>query len=390
MKNPATPFTRSGAYYVNRWRRYLAQQSDSELPLARPTVALATQALRDEVVLAGFRIFRGVSDPHLFARIEHEVADAVELYEDRGWLADPSTFHDTPPPLDKVVLQEARSGLLRYERLSFQSGYEPHQGEPGRRRWLSYTANKQETAWLMRHEEPRPWIVCAHGTAMGRPSIDLSLFRARWLHEELGLNVLIPVLPLHGPRAHGLPKGVGLPAEDMLDNVHAAAQAVWDIRRLLTWIRSQQPDSRIGLTSISLGGYITAMVASLEDDLTCAILGVPVADLVDLVERHSGLAPDDERRRVMRLAKQLGHVVSPLALTPRVPPEGRFIYAGLADRLVHPRDQVTRLWEHWGRPEITWYQGGHTGFFRSQPVQGFIEQALRQSGLVDPPSGPRT
>ncbi len=36
------------------------------------------------------------------------------------------------------------------------------------------------------------------------------------------------------------------------------------------------------------------------------------------------------------------------------------------------------------RPEIQWYQGGHTGFFRSQPVQRFIDDALVQSGLVDP------
>jgi hypothetical protein len=86
----------------------------------------------------------------------------------------------------------------------------------------------------------------------------------------------------------------------------------------------------------------------------------------------------------MTLAEPIGRMISPLALTPRVRMPGRFIYAGVADRLVHPRDQVARLWEHWGRPEIVWYQGGHTGFFRSRPVQRFIDDALRQSGLVDP------
>jgi len=29
---------------------------------------------------------------------------------------------------------------------------------------------------------------------------------------------------------------------------------------------------------------------------------------------------------------------------------GRFIYAGIADRVVHPRQQAIRLWEHWGKP----------------------------------------
>lgn len=112
---------------------------------------------------------------------------------------------------------------------------------------------------------------------------------------------------------------------------------------------------------------------------------VPVADLVDVVERHSGLASHDQRLRAVHLTKRLGRVVSPLTLTPRLPLEGRFLYAGLADRLVHPRHQVTRLWEHWGRPEITWYPGGHTGFFRSRPVQDFVARALVQSGLVESP-----
>jgi hypothetical protein len=53
-------------------------------------------------------------------------------------------------------------------------------------------------------------------------------------------------------------------------------------------------------------------------------------------------------------------------------------------QLVHPREQVARLWEHWGRPEIVRYHGGHTGFFRSRPMQRFIDDALVQSGLVNP------
>jgi hypothetical protein len=167
-----------------------------------------------------------------------------------------------------------------------------------------------------------------------------------------------------------------------LDNVHATAQAVWDIRRLISWIRRQQPQSPIGLNAISLGGYVASLVASLEDDLACAILGVPVADLVEVLDSHAGLSSGDPRRKTFALAAPIGRMVSPLSLEPRVPRAGRFIYAGIADQLVHPRDHVVRLWRHWGRPEIVWYRGGHTGFFRSQPVQRFIDDALVQSGLA--------
>jgi dienelactone hydrolase len=172
-----------------------------------------------------------------------------------------------------------------------------------------------------------------------------------------------------------------------MDNVHGAAQSVWDVRRILTWIRATEPDARVGITGISLGGYVTALVASLDDGLACAIPGVPAVDLADLIEHHAGLRHDHELREELALAKQVGLVVSPLALAPRVPPEGRFIYAGLADRLVHPRHQVARLWEHWGRPDIEWYNGSHTGFFRSKPVGRFVLAALQRSGLVDPSPG---
>ena len=71
-------------------------------------------------------------------------------------------------------------------------------------------------------------------------------------------------------------------------------------------------------------------------------------------------------------------------MEPKVPARGRFIYAGVADRIVHPRQQVMQLWEHWGLPDIGWYHGGHTGFFQARPVQRYIDAALVQSGLADP------
>ena len=390
LREVVRPFTRTGGFYARSWGDYLDRQHD-ELPVARPTLALATHAFRDEIVLLGMRLLLPVSsNPDAVARVEREVVAAVEMYGQAGWLEEPEGFFAAPPPLTDVTVKTVTTRGRTQERISFDSGYEPHPGEPGRERWLGYTATNREYAVMLRHREPRPWLVCVHGAAMGRPALDLTLFRAWQLHEDLGLNVVLPVLPMHGPRARGLPKGAAFPGVNLLDDVHAAAQAVWDIRRLLSWIRSQEPDSPIGLNSLSLGGYISSLVASLDDGLTCAILGVPVTDLIELLGRHSGLARNDPRRHVLALAKPLGRMISPLALTPRVPMRGRFIYAGIADRLVHPREQITRLWEHWGRPEIVWYTGGHTGFFLSRPVQRFVRDALMQSGLVDPSRVSRT
>ncbi|WP_280831059.1 alpha/beta hydrolase family protein [Mycolicibacterium frederiksbergense] len=386
MTSIVRPFAKTVDYYAQTWREYL-QHEPCELPLARPTITLAAHALRDEVVLLGLRARRPVSDVRAFERIDAEVVAALEFYGRKGWLDHPEQFFSRPPVLTDATVKPVRALGRSYERIFFVSGYTPLVGEPGRLRWLSYSANRREFALLLRHRENRPWLVCVHGAEMGRAALDLAVFRAWHLHHDLGLNVILPVLPLHGPRSRGLPKTAVFPGEDAMDNVHATAQAVWDIRRLLTWIRAQQPEMPIGLYSISLGGYVSSLVASLEDGLRCAILGVPVADLVELLGRHAGFSADDPRRQTVSLAAPLGRMVSPLSLEPRVPMRGRFIYAGVADRLVHPREQVIRLWEHWGRPEIVWYPGGHTGFFQSRPVQRFIDCALVQSGLIDGSAG---
>ena len=376
------PFTRTGGFYARSWGTYLDRQPD-ELPVARPTLALAAQAFRDEILLAGFSFLRSTPSATTLERIDRELLAAQEFYGDRGWLDNSEGFFAAPPPLTDVTVKRVNSMGRSYERITFDSEYEPRAGEPGRERWLTYTSNNREYALMLRHRRPRPWLICVHGAEMGRAAIDLALFHAWHLYRDLDLNVVLPVLPMHGPRGRGLPKGAAYPSEDVLNDVHGTAQAVWDIRRLLSWIRAQQPDAAIGLNGISLGGLISSLVASLDDGLTCAVLGVPAIDLVGLVGRHAGLGGHAALRHTMNSAKPIGRMISPLALTPRVPMPGRFIYAGIADRLVHPRDQVTRLWEHWGKPKIQWYPGGHTGFFRSRPVQRFIDDALVQSGLVD-------
>jgi hypothetical protein len=324
-----------------------------------------------------------LSDPKTYHRINAEVSAAVEFYGKKGWLDKPQNFFAAPPAPTDVSIRSHTNRGRTHERLSFDSGYKPHRGEPGAQRWQSYTGNHREYAMMLRHKEPRPWLVCVHGTEMGRAGLDLAIFRARHLHEKMGLNVILPVLPMHGPRARGLPKGAVFPGEDVMDDVHGTAQAVWDVRRILAWIRAEQPGARIGLNSISLGGFVTGLVASLDADLTCAILGVPPANLVELLGRHSGLAADDPRRRTLDLAEPIGRMISPLSMQPKVAPQGRFIYAGVADRIVHPRRQVMQLWEHWGRPDIGWYHGGHTGFFEARPVQRYVDAALVQSGLIE-------
>jgi hypothetical protein len=377
-----TPLPRAAAFYAGAWRDFVwRRKPEEDVPVVRPTLALAGHALIDEVILglAGVMARRIPTD--VLHRVDRETRDAFEMYSEAGWLDTPERFHEAPPPLSDPDLRPIQNRGFEYRELAFESGYEPHRGEPGRERWLGYEANRRAHAWVLRHDEPRPWLVCLHGASMGRPNVDFRLFRARWLHEDLGLNVAMPVQPLHGPRRRDAPSGTRYPGADVLDDIHGVAQAVWDTRRVLSWVRHTDPGVPTGIMGISLGAWATSLVASLDEQLSCAIAGAPAVDLTHVLEGVFGRG--SEEHAVFARAKRLNPVVSALSMTPRVPYEGRFIYAGLADQLAHhPRRQVVRLWQHWGCHGIGWYHGGHIAISRSKPMEEFLLGALTSSGLV--------
>ena len=279
---------------------------------------------------------------------------------------------------------------MSYEHVSFESEYEPWADEVGRDRWLGYTANRTAHARVFRHTgPPRPWVMCIPGYRMGRVAIDIVGFQVAWLYGRLGLNVAIPVMPFHGPRRVGRRSGDGYMTGDFIDTIHAQAQALWDLRRLLTWIRAQDAPA-IGVYGVSLGGLTTAMLASLEADLDCVVAGMPPACL-------AGLLRDNSPALVQRLIEYVGfrwdvveqllRVVSPLALSPRVPHDRRFLFAGIADSLA-PRAQALALWRHWGRPRLAWYPGSHSSFMLEPAVREVLLEAFRRGGLVEGPDAP--
>ena len=374
----------SVAYFIARSRiRTAAAALDDTVVPVRTTPGLALQAYLDEVLVAVLR------HPELLPK-ESDCASAAAdierlraLFAREGWLDRPARYHrDPPPPHDLETWNEHRAGL-GFEHVAFSSGWEPSPLEPGWARWMGHEANQIVHATVSRvpGRHHRSWLVCAHGLGMGNnPAMDLRAFRAPQLARR-GINVVVPVLPLHGPRASGRGRGEDLMTIDMVDSMHGVAQAAWDLRRIIRWLREEQGAEQVGVIGYSLGGLVASIVASLEDDLACVIAGIPVVDLPHLVRRHS---PPD----ITRLADTSGvlgpgadevhRVVSPLAMDCKVPWERRFIFAGLADRM-STFGHARRLWLHWDRPAFETYAGGHVGFFLSPAVKRFVDDALRRS-----------
>jgi hypothetical protein len=382
----ALPGLRAASFLGGELLKTRRSRCEGAIPRLKLSGSLGAKVVVDEAVRALMLGLVRCPSRAQRARIRDEVSTALDLYARRGWMARPERFHRPPPPLRRPRITQRRAAGIDFEHLEFRSGYRPRDGEPGRNRWLALRANRTAHAWVMRHRgAPRPWLISIPGYRMGHPALDLSGLRAHHHHFDLGFNVLIPVLPLHGPRSAGRRSGDGFITPDALNTIHAEAQAMWDIRRMLSWIRAEGA-AGVGVFGVSLGGYNAALLASLERGLACVIAGIPASCFPSLLDEHAprflmrlgerlGL-PWDDMRRIMR-------VVSPLQMRPKLPVDRRFVFAGLADRLVPP-DHVLGLWEHWERPRIAWYHGSHLSFHWEPEVRRLIFDALVRGGLLAP------
>jgi len=363
-----------------------SRSGDPVAGLPRPALSpsLLAQVAMDEAVLLAAMGPNRMPRRRDYERVGAELREARELFEARGWIDDPRSYHRTPPPIGPVSIRGGWALGTAYERFTFDSDYRPHPEEPGSERWAAYEENRHAQFITLRHHDgPRPWIMCVHGFGTGYAFMDLFGFRARRLHREFGLNVAIPVLPMHGPRKVTRFSGEPFLSFDLVNTVHGLAQSIWDLRRVLGWIAEQQPLS-VGIYGVSLGGYLSALLAGLDERFDYVIAGIPVVDFPALYGAH---APHEIRLRTMEHhilsgnSEAVHRVVSPLAVTPLVPRDDRFIFAGAGDRMVGT-EQAHRLWTHWDEPLMEWYPGNHVGYLWSGAVDAFVRDALDTAGAL--------
>jgi hypothetical protein len=384
----ASPGIKLGPLISEGWDAYRGASQWSEVPRVEPSLGIALGATLDRAFTVATSILTGVPGPDTVRRFNAEAVAMREFIEQRGWIENPAAYYQAPPPVTEWSSDTASTWLgvsrRKYQHVTWASGFAPHPGEPGGERWLEREGNQVFHAYVLEHSGgPRPWLVCVHGFAMGTPLINFNGFAAKRLHEDLGLNLIFPCLPLHGPRASGKLSGAELLAPDFVNLMHTFAHAVWDLRRTVGWLRSREA-KQIGFYGISLGGYLSALVASLESQLDCVIAAIPMVDLASAARdnepwlfRHY----DREFEIDWPALRAVTHVISPLSLEPRIPWEKRFICAGTADRVVRP-NHARALWRHWDRPEICWFPSSHVLGMMHPSVPDFIERSVRSAGLV--------
>jgi predicted alpha/beta hydrolase family esterase len=113
----------------------------------------------------------------------------------------------------------------------------------------------------------------------------------------------------------------------------------------------------IGVMGMSLGGYTTALLATLNEGLSFAVPIIPLASIADFARDQCRLGTGEKTELQHRALEAANAVVSPLSRPSLVPPERMLIVGAEADRIT-PIAHAERLAKHFGAPLLR-VTGGH-------------------------------
>lgn len=310
------------------------------------------------------------------------------FYARPALLADDDAYFTAPPTPDTVVETQTEqaigvpAGALVTD-LTFESGFEPV--NPAlREEYHRDVANRSVHArWWRRPGSLRPTLVSVHGFQAGQHALNTVLFDIPWLFAQ-GLDVVQFVLPHHGARAatvdgwHFLGLDIGRTAE-------AIAHSVWDLRTVVGYLISQGAPS-VGVSGVSLGGYVAALLAGVDDRLGFAVPVSPAVSMADLFFDLDVLRPLLSPM-LGRLDWDLGDlrrhmaVHTPLQHAPKLPPERLMIVGAVRDRITRPYQQRL-LWEHWREPETFWHAGAHQLHLNRREYRSALKGFFARTGAI--------
>lgn len=311
----------------------------------------------------------------------------LEFYARLAEEGDAESVFRRPPARVKMAARDGGPlGLPggRIELLSFRSPYRAV-NPAARGDYDREGANRTAVAEHWRHESgPRPTLAVIHGFGASPVWLNTAFFSLREFFAE-GWDVLLYTLPFHGSRRSRTLafNGIEMFSGGIAQTHEALIHAVFDFRVLLSHLL-RQGVPRAGVTGLSLGGYVSGLLAAAEPRLDFVVPNSPVVWIpslmagwtpanmvVGLAQRVLGV-PDDLLMRALS-------VHSPLSYAPRLARERLMIVCGMGDRLAPP-EQGVLLWQHWGRPELHWFAGSHVLHFGRAAYLARMRELMARGG----------
>lgn len=247
--------------------------------------------------------------------------------------------------------------------------------------------NRVACAQHWRHNDgPRDTLCVIHGFMASAHAFNSAFFSLQSLFRA-GYDVLLYVLPFHGPRRSWFAPYDGWDyfAHGVAHINETVAHSIHDFRLFVDYLQ-EQGSGGIGVTGVSLGGYTAALLASVEPRLQLAVTNAAVTDMGSLMDAW---LPANLLIAAFRQLAGMDRVAlddtlsfhSPLTYAPLLDREHLMIIGGLGDRLAPPQ-QTSWLWEHWGEPRLHWYPGNHAMHFNRGSYQAEMLAFMRGAGFA--------
>jgi pimeloyl-ACP methyl ester carboxylesterase len=238
----------------------------------------------------------------------------------------------------------------------WKSRFEPFAPEV-RARYLTHEQNGVAHARLFSHRhEKRPVIVLIHGYLGGTFPVEEAFWPLSWMNRQ-GLDVALMVLPFHGSRRRGLLDRPAFPSNDPRMTIESFRQAIFDLRALSGWLRERGAPS-VGVMGMSLGGYTSALWATVDPTLAFAVPLIPLASLADFVRDGGRFSGSAEQQQKQYDAVEAAHrSVDPLVRPSKLSAGRVVVLAGEHDRIT-PISHAERMAAHFSAP-IEMFPGGH-------------------------------
>jgi len=311
---------------------------------------------------------------------------------DEVFVAPPRPVSVTAVPLQIPAL--AGIGATVHQ-LSFDSPYQALHPEV-RADYAKRRRNMRAQAQHWTHgDRPRRTLIFVHGYSLDAYWINTQMFSLRWFFRQ-GWDIVLFTLPFHGKRRGRFDpfSGYGYFSQGFAQTSEAMLQSIYELRIVMNHLEDQGVPG-MGMSGLSLGGYLTALMASVDDRLAFAIPNAAVVSPVDMIMEwpplSTVLAP------VMPLAgltiQDLRHITalhSPLTWAPVIAPERLLIIAGAGDRFTAPRYQ-TLLHKHWPGSQLHWFPGNHVVHLHQREylrlMRQFMDRCLPDDGPAVSRSG---
>lgn len=286
-------------------------------------------------------------------RLSHEER-MTALHAIHDLYADVTEFFPEPAPIAPSLTRVRSMRGVDVIDASWPSEYVAYV-DAIRDKYASHVRNRTAHARLFVAPRPRPAIVLIHGYMAGQWAIEERAWPIAWLAQRYDLA--LAVLPFHALRAEKNRRGPPpFPGPDPRVTNEGFRQAMMDLRSLVRFLRARGAPS-VGVMGMSLGGYSTSLLATVERDLAFAAPIIPLASLADFARDQGRLGRGAEADAEHAALEAAYRVVSPLARPSLLAPERVLVVAAHGDRIT-PVSHADRLAAHF-ESRVVRFEGGH-------------------------------